>query len=114
VNDESRPKAAPESIAADQSSIDPTADNIAFIGDIERRNGWESCVLQFIKDSNKIARIAARAWVHPRHLDLERRRVVDHQPCRARCRSCSACVHSLAFYARGGRSFAAGEVVPPW
>lgn len=45
------------------------------------------------------------SWRQPRRDELERRREVDHQPCAAKCRRCSRCVHSLSYWARGGRDF---------
>jgi hypothetical protein len=101
-------------LSAALDTVPTDAHSLAFIGDTERRNGWEAAVEQIIGDSQAIARAARAGWMHPRYDEIVKRRAVDHQPCRARCRSCSRCVHSLAYYARGGRSLAAGEVVPPW
>ncbi len=40
------------------------------------------------------------------HAELaERRKMVDTDPCRRRCRRCSQCLFSLAFWGRGGRDF---------
>lgn len=33
------------------------------------------------------------------------RRELDHKPCPAKCRKCSRCIHSLAWWERGGRPF---------
>jgi len=33
---------------------------------------------------------------------LARARTVDHRPCPARCRQCSRCIHSLAYWQRRG------------
>ncbi len=104
---EGRLPAAPDDVPTSAASI-------ALLGDFERRNGWEWCVEQLILDSHAIARAAAPSWVHPRHSEIAQRRVVDHQPCRTKCDRCSRCLHSRAWYARGGRPFAAGEVVPQW
>jgi hypothetical protein len=41
----------------------------------------------------------------PTHAQLERSRTIDHQPCAARCKKCSRCIHSLAYWARGGRDY---------
>lgn len=101
-------------LSAALDDIPMSATSIAFVGSHEREFGWESAVIQFIADSNEIARAARPVWKHPRMSEIERRRVVDHQPCRARCDRCSACLHSRAWYARGCRPFASGEVVPPW
>ncbi len=49
---------------------------------------------------------AARTiWVHPRFAEFAKRREPDHRPCPARCRRCSRCIHSLAWFARGGRAY---------
>jgi hypothetical protein len=49
--------------------------------------------------------VAKSALSLPLLAELERRRTVDHQPCAMKCRRCSRCVHSLAYYGRGGRDF---------
>lgn len=42
--------------------------------------------------------------------ELARARAVDHQPCARRCRRCSRCIHSMAYYGRGGRDYLGAEV----
>lgn len=32
-------------------------------------------------------------------------RVLSHDPCRKRCRACSRCIHSLAWWSRDGRPY---------
>ena len=46
------------------------------------------------------------------YVEIERRREVDHQPCAGKCRRCSRCIHSMAWYARGRRDFRGTEVDP--
>jgi len=44
----------------------------------------------------------AETWRRPNYAELEQRRRIDHDPCPAKCRRCSRCIHSLAYWARGG------------
>lgn len=44
-------------------------------------------------------------WRQPRREEVLRAREVDHQPCPTKCRTCSACFHSLSWYERGGRPY---------
>lgn len=43
--------------------------------------------------------------VKPALVEVERTRKPDWQPCRARCRACSRCIASLAYWLRGGRRY---------
>ena len=49
--------------------------------------------------------IAKAAIGLPTKAELAKRRMVDHRPCPRKCRRCSKCVHSLAYWARGGRDY---------
>lgn len=48
----------------------------------------------------------------PRHSETAVQRQVHHQPCPTRCASCSQCLHSLAYWARGGRDYLGIEAEP--
>jgi hypothetical protein len=41
----------------------------------------------------------------PTQEKLSQLRAVDHQPCGVKCRRCSRCIHSMAYYGRGGRDY---------
>jgi hypothetical protein len=41
----------------------------------------------------------------PLYAELQERRTLSHDPCRTRCKKCSKCIHSLAYWARGGRDY---------
>jgi hypothetical protein len=47
----------------------------------------------------------AETWRRPNYAELENAREVDWQPCPARCKACSRCIASLAYWARGGRPY---------
>ncbi|MDP9092273.1 MAG: hypothetical protein M3N95_04855 [Actinomycetota bacterium] len=42
---------------------------------------------------------------NPEHAELERRRQPDYTPCPYKCRACSRCIASMAYWARGGRPY---------
>jgi hypothetical protein len=48
----------------------------------------------------------AETWRRPNYAELQRRRLFDWQPCPLRCRSCSRCIASRAYWARGGQPYA--------
>jgi hypothetical protein len=63
------------------------------------RQGWDAHVDQ-VQQRFGLAVLDA-----PTQDRLAQLRAVDHQPCQRRCRACSRCTHSLAYYGRGGRDY---------
>jgi hypothetical protein len=63
------------------------------------RQGWTAHV------DRVQARFGLAVLDEPTRGELARLREVDHRPCAARCRRCSRCIHSLAYYGRGGRDY---------
>jgi hypothetical protein len=55
------------------------------------------------------ARFGLAVLDEPTQEKLAQLRNVDHQPCRAKCRRCSTCIHSMAYYGRGGRDYLGTE-----
>jgi hypothetical protein len=63
-------------------------------------------VLARIGQAGQAVRLAAGRDLHrPRWDELAGRREIDHQPCPTKCRKCARCLHSLAYYGRGGRDY---------
>jgi hypothetical protein len=88
------------------NSVTTTASTIAYVGQVSREIGWESCWAAIQDAGEIIARVSGMAqWQHPRYAELEKRRQPDHQPCGSRCDSCSCCIHAQAWRSRGGRPY---------
>lgn len=51
------------------------------------------------------ARFGLAVLDEPTQDKLAQLRAVDHQPCSRKCRRCSRCIHSMAYYGRGGRDY---------
>jgi hypothetical protein len=66
--------------------------------DVEFRRGYDQADAEW----TAVLTGCTETFRRPTHAELEARRQIDHQPCSRRCRSCSRCIHSLAYYARGG------------
>jgi hypothetical protein len=85
------------------------ADFLAYIARINREFGWDACMAAMFGAGRDTASHAAEhVWVHPRWVEIERRRVVDHEPCRLlSCQGrCSRCIHADAWRKRGGEPYA--------
>jgi hypothetical protein len=79
---------------------------IACIGTVSREIGWHACSAAVLPAAEDTARYAAATvWKLPWHAEVEKHRVIDHRPCPAMCRRCSRCIHSLDYWARGGRPY---------
>lgn len=105
---EGRPAAhgtASESLDDDTASLTLTADELARIGEVSRRIGFEAAFTAMRLGGEDAARAARGMWTHPRHAEIEQRRTVDHEPCAQRCGRCSRCIHAGAWQRRGGRDF---------
>lgn len=73
------------------------------------REGFDDgrdAVLAALGDAGRdAARLARPTLVRPSLDELQRRQEVDHSPCPRKCRQCSRCIHSLAYWSRGGRDY---------
>lgn len=82
--------------------------NIAVIGAVSREIAYEA-VMTALRIGGEGAMRAARGFLltSERHVQLEARRELDHQPCRLKsCHGrCSRCVHAESWRRRGGRPF---------
>jgi hypothetical protein len=53
----------------------------------------------------------AATWRRPNYAELEQRRTFDWQPCPRRCRACSRCIASEAYWRRGGKPYGGIQAV---
>jgi hypothetical protein len=84
------------------------AAQFAYVGDLERCNGWENAVVAIHQAGVDTARAARPLWTHPRYDEIVKRRAVDHEPCqygRTHSCRCSRCVHHLSWRSRNGRPY---------
>lgn len=83
------------------------ANQFAYVGEVSRRMGWENAVQAVHQAGIDMATAARPIWQHPRHVEIEQRRVFDHRPCSLRScgGSCSRCIAADAWARRGGRPF---------
>lgn len=79
-----------------------------------RDEGLHAAELDMAEAWHRVWLDVRKTMAQPTFAELAGRRRADHRPCPARCRKCSRCMASLAYWNRGGRPFAAGEVVAPW
>jgi hypothetical protein len=113
VNEKAAPEeAASEVIAATDSSVSCEADRERYF-DIGADAGYTLGYQEGFRDGSDRVHAEYQSWLGvfrpvlslPLQEDLKQRRALSHDPCRARCRKCSQCIHSLAYWARGGRDY---------
>jgi hypothetical protein len=63
-------------------------------GRAEEGDAWQAIITGWAETTRR-----------PNYAEIEARRVPDWRPCRQRCRACSRCIASLAYYGRGGRPY---------
>jgi hypothetical protein len=120
MNDEKRAEARPAVVPTTSAILPPHTDDsrsedagvvlnndaVRFVRETFMEAGAEAMMFALLNAGREMSAEAARTiWVHPRFAEVVKRRQVDHEPCPTRCRRCSRCVHSLAYWARGGRDY---------
>jgi hypothetical protein len=63
-------------------------------GGQEVDDAWQAIVTGF-----------AETFRRPNYAEIEARRIPDWRPCPQRCKACSRCIASLAYWSRGGRPY---------
>jgi hypothetical protein len=77
------------------------------------RRGYEECAED---NDHAWGLVSATLRDSPTYRELVERRAVSHEPCLRRCKRCSQCIHSLAYWGRGGRDYqgAGSMAVSSW
>jgi hypothetical protein len=72
------------------------------------RRGYEECA----DDHDRAwGLISATLKAAPSYQELAERRAITHEPCLRRCKACSQCIHSLAYWGRGGRDYQGADAM---
>jgi hypothetical protein len=72
--------------------------------DVEYRRGYDQADAEW----TAVLTGCTETFRRPNYAEVQARRVIDHQPCSSKCKACSRCIHSMAYWARGGDYMGAG------
>jgi hypothetical protein len=107
VNDERRHK-APTSTPAKVSDSESTATLWHFLElgiDAGYAVGWGDGYSERDSEVQAWLGVSRAHLKSPSYAELEERRQHHTDPCRTKCARCSQCIHSMAFWRRGGRDY---------